>query len=154
VAGDDPAAGDDYQQSVDYLQRTPVDLALARSRLVYGEWLRRQRRRRDARGQLRGALESFERMRVRGFAGRARAELAATGEQAQTRSDSVGLRLTPQELQIAQLAATGAANREIATRLFLSAATVDYHLRSVYRKLGVSRRVLLAQALSDAGLAA
>jgi DNA-binding CsgD family transcriptional regulator len=154
VAGDDPAAGDDYQQSVDNLQRTPVDLALARSRLVYGEWLRRQRRRRDARDQLRAALESFERMRAGGFAERARAELAATGEHAQTRSDPVGLQLTPQELQIAQLAAGGAANRDIATRLFLSAATIDYHLRSVYRKLGVSRRVLLAQALSDAGLAA
>jgi DNA-binding CsgD family transcriptional regulator len=154
VAGDDPAADMAYEQSVDYLQRTPVDLALARSRLVYGEWLRRQRRRRDARAQLRAALESFERMRARGFASRARAELAATGEQAQARSDSSGLQLTPQELQIAQLAAIGAANREIATRLFLSAATVDYHLRSVYRKLGVSRRVLLAQALSNAGLAA
>jgi DNA-binding CsgD family transcriptional regulator len=153
LAGDDPAAGDGYQQSVDYLQRTPVDLALARSRLVYGEWLRRQRRRRDARDQIRAALEGFERMRTHGFADRARAELAATGEQAQKRSGAAGPQLTPQELQIAQLAAGGAANRDIATRLFLSAATVDYHLRSVYRKLGVSRRVLLAQALNDAGLA-
>lgn len=154
VADDEPAAGDDYQQSVDHLQRTPVDLALARTRLVYGEWLRRQRRRREAREQLRAALECYERMRAHAFANRARTELAATGEHAQTRSDSADLQLTPQELQIAQLAASGAANREIATRLFLSAATVDYHLRSIYRKLGVSRRVLLAQALSDAGLAA
>ena len=154
LVGDDPAAEDDYQQSIDYLQRTPVDLALARSRLVYGEWLRRQRRRRDARDQLRTAAESFERIRAHGFADRARTELAATGEHAQTRSDPARLQLTPQELQIAQLAAGGAANRDIATRLFLSAATVDYHLRSVYRKLGVNRRVRLAQALSDAGLAA
>lgn len=116
--------------------------------------MRRQRRRRDARGQLRAALESFERMRAHGFADRARAELAATGEHAEGRSDPAEVRLTPQELQVAQLAAGGAANRDIATRLFLSAATVDYHLRSVYRKLGISRRVLLAQALSDAGLAA
>ncbi|WP_210587671.1 AAA family ATPase [Streptomyces sp. GESEQ-35] len=152
LRGDHPDADDDYQQSIDYLQRTPVALAVARSRLVYGEWLRRQRRRRDARHQLSTALESFERMPAYGFADRARAELAATGEHRHKQADPAGVRLTPQELQIAQLAAGGATNRDIATRLFLSAATVDYHLRSVYRKLGVSRRVLLAQALVGAGI--
>jgi DNA-binding CsgD family transcriptional regulator len=152
LAGDDPAAEDGYRQSIDYLQFTTVALAVARSRLVYGEWLRRQRRRRDARDQLRAAAESFERMRMNGFADRARAELAATGEHVQSGAGGAGVQLTPQELQIAQLAAGGATNREIATRLFLSAATVDYHLRGVYRKLGITRRARLAAALGKASL--
>jgi DNA-binding CsgD family transcriptional regulator len=154
TAGDDPGADDTYQQSIEYLQGTPVVLSLARSRLVYGEWLRRQRRRRDARGQLRAALESFERMGALGFAGRARAELAATGEHAVERTGGNGPRLTPQETQIARLAAVGATNRDIATQLFLSTATVDYHLRKVYRKLDVTRRASLPHALLDAGLEA
>jgi DNA-binding CsgD family transcriptional regulator len=152
LAGDDPGADDNYQQSIGYLQDTPVVLALARSRLVYGEWLRRQRRRRDARDQLRTALESFERMGAHGFAGRARSELGATGEPAMERTERAGPQLTPQETQIARLAAAGATNRDIATRLFLSAATVDYHLRKVYRKLDVTRRVSLVHALLAAGL--
>ena len=151
LKGDDPTADDDYQNSIDYLQRTPVALAVARTRLVYGEWLRRQRRRRDARDQLGIALESFEQMHAHGFADRARVELAATGEHRRRQVDPAGAGLTPQELQIAQLASGGATNRDIATRLFLSAATVEYHLRSVYQKLGINRRVLLAQALIDAG---
>jgi DNA-binding CsgD family transcriptional regulator len=152
LAGDDPGADDNYQQSIRYLQGTPVVLSLARSRLVYGEWLRRQRRRRDARGQLRTALESFERMGARGFAGRARAELAATGEHAMERTGQDGPQLTPQEAQIARLAAAGAPNRDIATQLFLSTATVDYHMRKVYRKLDVTRRASLPRALLDARL--
>jgi DNA-binding CsgD family transcriptional regulator len=152
LAGDDPEADDDYQQSIGYLQDTPVALALARSRLVYGEWLRRQRRRRDARDQLRTALESFQRMGARGFAERARAELAATGEHAMDPTGQDGPQLTPQETQIARLAAAGATNRDIATRLFLSRATVDHHLRKVYRKLEVARRSSLPNALLAAGL--
>jgi DNA-binding CsgD family transcriptional regulator len=152
LAGDDTRADDDYQQSVDYFLDTPVVLALARSRLLYGEWLRRQRRRRDARDQLRMALDSFERMGARSFAGRARSELAATGEHVTERAEQAGAQLTPQESQIARLAAGGAANRDIATRLFLSAATVDYHLRAVFRKLGVTRRASLTNALLNAGL--
>jgi DNA-binding CsgD family transcriptional regulator len=152
LAGDDPGADDDYQRSVGYLQGTPVVLSLARSRLVYGEWLRRQRRRRDARDQLRAALESFERMGARGFAGRARTELAATGEHAMEHAGQDGPQLTPQEAQIARLAAAGVINRDIATQLFLSTATVDYHLRKVYRKLDVTRRAGLPRALLDAGL--
>jgi DNA-binding CsgD family transcriptional regulator len=147
LAGDDHGADDSYQQSIEYLQDTPVALSLARSRLVYGEWLRRQRRRRDARDQLRTALESFERMGAHGFAGRVRSELAATGEHAMKRTGHNGLQLTPQETQIARLAATGITNRDIATQLFLSAATVDYHLRKVYRKLDVTRRTGLLRAL-------
>jgi DNA-binding CsgD family transcriptional regulator len=152
LADDDPGAGDTYQQSVEYLQSTPVVFSLARSRLVYGEWLRRQRRRRDARDQLRTALESFERMGAGGFCGRARAELAATGEHAGERTDRRRPQLTPQETQIARLAAAGVINRDIATQLFLSTATVDYHLRNVCRKLDVTRRASLSRALLDAGL--
>jgi DNA-binding CsgD family transcriptional regulator len=92
-------------------------------------------------------------MRANGFASRARAELAATGDHVDSPANPARVQLTPQELQIAQLAAGGATNREIATRLFLSAATVDYHLGGVYRKLGVSRRVRLAEALVEEGLA-
>jgi DNA-binding CsgD family transcriptional regulator len=152
LAGDDPGADEDYQQSIGYLRDTPVVLALARSRLLYGEWLRRQRRRRDARVQLRSALEAFERTGARGFAGRTRAELAAAGEHDLVRTSKDGLRLTPQEAQVARLAAAGAVNRDIATQLFLSPATVDYHLRKVYRKLDVTRRTGLPRALLDAGL--
>jgi DNA-binding CsgD family transcriptional regulator len=154
AAGDDPQAGRDYEQSVECLLAAPVALSLARSRLVYGEWLRRQRRRRDARDQLRAALDSFERMGARGFAGRARAELAATGEHVVKNAEPNGPQLTPQETQIARLAAEGASNRDIATRLFLSSATVDYHLRKVYQKLGVPRRASLHRALLDVGLEA
>jgi DNA-binding CsgD family transcriptional regulator len=152
LAGDDPGADDNYRQSIEYLQGTPVALPLARSRLAYGEWLRRQRRRRDARDQLRTALESFERMGAHGFAGRTRGELAATGEHAMERAGPNGPQLTPQETQIARLAAAGGTNRDIATQLFLSAATVDYHLRKVYRKLDVTRRASLHRALLAADL--
>jgi DNA-binding CsgD family transcriptional regulator len=152
LAGDEPGADDNYRQSIEYLQGTPVALPLARSRLAYGEWLRRQRRRRDARDQLRTALESFERMGAHGFAGRTRGELAATGEHAMERAGPNGPQLTPQETQIARLAAAGVTNRDIATQLFLSAATVDYHLRKVYRKLDVTRRASLHRALLAADL--
>ncbi len=152
LAADAAEAENDYLRSVELLRTTPVTLGLARSRLVYGEWLRRRRRRSDARGQLRAALESFERLGIDGFAARTRAELAATGEHARRRTADVGAQLTPQELQIARIAAGGATNRAIAAQLFLSAATVNYHLCSIYRKLGISRRAGLALALLDAGL--
>jgi DNA-binding CsgD family transcriptional regulator len=152
LAADAAEAEDDYLRSVELLRTTPVTLALARSHLVYGEWLRRQRRRRDARVHLRAALESFERLRIDGFAARTRAELAATGEHSRSRTTGTSVQLTPQELQIARMAAGGATNRAIAAQLFLSAATVNYHLCSVYRKLGISRRAGLALALVDAGM--
>jgi DNA-binding CsgD family transcriptional regulator len=154
LAADAAGAEDEYLRSVELLRTTPVTLALARSHLVYGEWLRRRRRRGDARVQLRAALDSFERLRIEGFAARTRAELAATGEHARSRTSGTGVRLTPQELQIAWMAAGGATNRAIAARLFLSAATVGYHLASIYRKLGISRRAGLLLALLDAGLVA
>ena len=110
------------------------------TQLVYGEWLRRQRRRRDARAQLEAARDTFESMGANGFADRARVELLATGVRARKRVDETRHDLTPQESQIARLAAGGATNPEIGTRLFISANTVDYHLRKVYRKLDIKSR--------------
>jgi DNA-binding CsgD family transcriptional regulator len=123
----------------------------ARTRLLYGEWLRRHRRRTEARTQLRAAVEGFERLTAAPWADRARNELRATGEAAapSVRVDPLG-RLTAQELQVVRLAATGATNRDIAGRLFLSPRTVGYHLYKAYPKLGISsRRELTALHLDD-----
>jgi DNA-binding CsgD family transcriptional regulator len=120
---------------------------------LYGEWLRRQRRRRGAREQLRTACELFDALGMDAFADRARAELRAAGEHVAARRDGTPDTLTPQEARIAQLAAEGATNQEIASRLFVSASTVDYHLRKVFRKLGVTRRAQLSRALSAPDLA-
>ncbi len=136
-----------FEESLEHLGRTPVTTDLARSHLVYGEWLRRANRRLEARDQLRTAHAFFERMGAAAFEARARLELAATGERARKRSVEHQTDLTPQELQIAHLAATGATNPEIATQLFLSASTVDYHLRKVFKKLGLTSRRQLADAL-------
>jgi DNA-binding CsgD family transcriptional regulator len=136
-----------YQESIQHLSETRVPPELARSRLLYGEWLRRQRRRLDARSQLRTALEAFTSMGAEAFALRAERELLATGERARKRTTDTVDELTPQETQIALLAASGQRNREIAAQLFISTSTVDYHLRKVYRKLGVKSRTQLAQKL-------
>ncbi|MCO5991696.1 helix-turn-helix transcriptional regulator, partial [Actinoallomurus spadix] len=120
----------------------------ARTELLYGEWLRRARRRSDARGPLRSALEVFEGLRAEPWAERARAELRATGESAATaRPAAADLleRLTPQELQVVRLAAEGNSSRDIAAQLFLSPRTVEYHLYKAYPKLGVSSRRELAR---------
>jgi DNA-binding CsgD family transcriptional regulator len=115
---------------------------------VYGEWLRRQKRRADARVELHVAYEMFATMGAVAFAERARVELAATGEYARKRSVGTSNELTPQEGQVAILAAEGATNREIAERMYLSESTVDYHLRKVYRKLGLVSRRQLRNVLS------
>jgi DNA-binding CsgD family transcriptional regulator len=141
------AAEESYCEAIDRLSRTRRRPALARSHLLYGEWLRRQRRRRDARDQLRTAFAMFDSMGMEAFAGRARAELRATGERARPRGPEAPEVLTPQEEQIARLVAEHLSNREIAARLFISASTVEYHLRKIFRKFGVSSRTQLARAL-------
>jgi ATP/maltotriose-dependent transcriptional regulator MalT len=116
----------------------PLDLA--RTQLLYGEYLRRVRRRTDARGQLRAALEVFEGLGARPWAERAHRELRATGEVARKRDPSTLGELTPQELQIARFVADGATNREVAAQLFLSKRTIDYHLRKIFTKLDITSR--------------
>jgi DNA-binding CsgD family transcriptional regulator len=127
----------------------PFDLA--RIHLLYGEHLRRERRRTDARVQLRAALEAFERFRAEPWAERARAELRASGETARKRDPSTVSQLTPQEVQVARFVADGLSNKEIAAQLFLSPRTIDSHVRNIFGKLGITSRVQLARlALDDA----
>jgi DNA-binding CsgD family transcriptional regulator len=137
-----------YRESVAHLSGPRVRLELARTHLLYGEWLRRERRRLDARKHLRTALEAFTNMGTEAFARRAERELLATGERARKRTLDTLDQLTPQETQIARLAAKGNTNREIAAQLFISPSTVEYHLRKVFRKLDVKSRTQLAHRIS------
>jgi DNA-binding CsgD family transcriptional regulator len=141
-------AEDGHRLSIEHLRQCQVTPQLARSHLLYGEWLRHRRRRRGAREQLRAACELFGALGMGTFAQRARAELRAVGEHAAVPRTGTPDTLTPQEAQIARLVAGGATNQEIAAQLFISASTVDYHLRKVFRKLGVTRRAQLPNALS------
>jgi ATP/maltotriose-dependent transcriptional regulator MalT len=144
-AGEDAEAG--YREAVSRLGRTGFRPDLARAHLLYGEWLRRERRRADARAELRAAHELFDVIGMRAFAQRARRELLATGETTRRRSAGTAEELTPQEAQIARLARTGMSNPEIAAELFLTTHTIEYHLRKVFIKLGITSRRQLRQAL-------
>ena len=136
-----------YREAIDRLGRIRLRVDLARAHLVYGEWLRRQRRRRDARDQLGRAYQIFDAIGAAAFAERARTELRATGGYARQQTVETPDTLTAQEALIARLAGEGASNSEIAARLFISPATVAYHLRKVFTKLGISSRSQLAPAL-------
>ncbi|MEV4350449.1 LuxR C-terminal-related transcriptional regulator [Actinoplanes sp. NPDC049596] len=147
LAGD--GAESHYAEAADLLGRTAVRTELARTHLVHGEWLRRRGRRTDARDQLRTAYDLFLGFGAAAFAERARVELRATGESARKRDDPAPATLTPQELQVATLAAGGATNTEIATRLFITASTVEYHLNKIFRKLGLTSRRQIAGRLGS-----
>jgi DNA-binding CsgD family transcriptional regulator len=136
-----------YRESIARLGRTRVRVELARGHLLYGEWLRRQSRRVDAREQLRTAHEMFATMGVEAFADRASRELLATGETVRKRTAGTSDELTAQEAQIARLARDGLSNPEIGTRLFISPRTVKYHLRKVFIKLDISSRNELDRVL-------
>jgi DNA-binding CsgD family transcriptional regulator len=146
TAGQDETEGH-HREAVERLGRTRMTAHLARAHLGYGEWLRREQRRVDAREQLRIAYELLDAMGAAAFAERARRELMATGEKVRRRSVETAGTLTSQEAQIARLAAEGATNPEIGTRLFISPRTVEYHLSKVFTKLGLSSRRELRTAL-------
>jgi ATP/maltotriose-dependent transcriptional regulator MalT len=139
-----------YRESIDHLGRTSVRVELARAHLLYGEWLRRERRRVDAREQLRTAHDLLSAMGAEAFAERARRELLATGETIRKRTVETRDELTAQETQIARLARDGLSNPEIGTRLFISPRTVKYHLRKVFIKLDISSRNELDRVLPGA----
>ena len=139
-----------YREAIEQLGRTRMVVHLARAHLVYGEWLRRENRRVDAREQLRAAHEAFGGMGAAAFAERARRELLATGETVRGRSPEARDQLTAQEAQIARLAADRHTNPEIGAQLFISPRTVEYHLRKVFMKLDISSRKELRGALGTA----
>ena len=136
-----------YRESIAHLGRTRIRAELARAHLLYGEWLRRERRRGDAREQLRVAHQMLEAMGLEGFAERARRELAATGETVRKRTVETRGELTAQEAQVATLARNGLTNPEIGSRLFISARTVQYHLSKVFTKLNITSRGQLDRVL-------
>jgi len=136
-----------YREAIDRLSHTQLRPELARTHLLYGEWLRRENRRADAREQLRTAHDQLTSIGMEAFAERARGELLATGEKVRKRSAETRDDLTAQERHIARLARDGLSNPEIGARLFLSPRTVEWHLRKVFSKLGISSRRELAKAL-------
>jgi DNA-binding NarL/FixJ family response regulator len=138
-----------YREAIDRLGRTQLRPEFARAQLLYGEWLRREGRRGDVREQLRTAHDLFASIGMEAFAERARRELLATGEQVRKRSPETREELTAQEEQIARLARDGLSNPEIGGQLFLSARTVEWHLRKVFTKLHISSRRQLRIALPE-----
>jgi len=152
LLGEGEAAESCYRESIERLGRTRIRVQLARAHLLYGEWLRRERRRGEAREQLRTARNMLDAMGIDAFAERARRELQATGETARRRSAETAVELTVQEVQVAQLAREGLSNPQIGARLFISTRTVQYHLGKVFTKLGITSRAQLKAALgSDPG---
>ncbi len=141
------AAEEEYREAIELLGRTRMATHLARARLVYGEWLRREKRRIDARNQLRPAFDALASMGAEAFAERAWRELQATGEKARKRTDDTRADLTPQEEEVAQLAREGRTNQEIGAQLFIGGRTVEWHLGKVFAKLDISSRHELEQAL-------
>jgi DNA-binding CsgD family transcriptional regulator len=149
LLSDGDAAERLYQEAIERLRRTRVRLQLARTHLLYGEWLRRERRRLDARVQLRTALELFTNMGTEAFAGRAERELLASGERVRKRQVETREQLTNQETQVARLAGDGLSNREIGARLIISPHTVAYHLRKVFSKLDITSRNQLGRVMAQ-----
>jgi DNA-binding CsgD family transcriptional regulator len=147
---DGDAAEPLYQEALERFERGRIPIMVGRARLLYGEMLRRQQRRVDARVQLRGAHDVLSACGVTGFAERAARELAATGETLRVRSHPARDQLTEQERNVARLARSGLSNREIGSRLFISARTAEYHLHKVFIKLGITSRAELRSALADA----
>ena len=141
------AAESCYRESIERLGRCRIRAELARSHLLYGEWLRRERRRAEAREQLRTAHRMLDEMGMEAFAERARRELAATGETARRRTVETTVKLTAQEVQVAQLARDGLSNPDIGARLFISPGTVHYHLGKVFAKLDITSRSQLDRVL-------
>lgn len=146
-----PEAEAGFIRAIELLSNPKMNFELAKTQLLFGEWLRRQGRRRDARIQLQTAYEELDALGVAHLAERAKIELAATGEHARKRTYDTQDDLTPQEAQVAGMAAQGARNIEIAQRLFISPATVEYHLSKVYRKLGIDSRAKLVRSMMIAG---
>jgi DNA-binding CsgD family transcriptional regulator len=147
LLSDGDAAERLYREAIERLQRTRLRPDLGRAHLVYGEWLRRERRRLDAREHLRTALEMFQDMDMAGFAGRAEHELLGTGGRARKRTVETREELTAQEAQVARLAREGQSNSAIGEQLFISQHTVAYHLRKVFTKLDITSRNQLGRAL-------
>jgi DNA-binding CsgD family transcriptional regulator len=153
LLSDGDAAERLYREAIERLSRSRIAVHLARAHLLYGEWLRRERRRTDAREQLRTAHELFVTMGAEAFAQRAERELLATGETARKRTDESGDQLTAQEAQVARLARDGLSNPEIGAQLFISPRTVQYHLRKIFTKLGITSRRQLDRVMGVNGQA-
>jgi DNA-binding CsgD family transcriptional regulator len=147
LAATGPEAEAGFIEAIELLSNPKIRFELAKTQLLFGEWLRRQGRRRDARPQLQAAYEELDALGIDHLAERAKIELAATGERARRRTYDTQDDLTPQEAQVARMAAQGARNSEIANRLFISPATVEYHLSKVYRKLGIDSRAKLVRSM-------
>ena len=149
LLSDGAVADDLYREAIDRLSRTRVRPDLARAHLLYGEWLRREGRRTDAREELHTAYVMFDAIGMEAFAERTRMELLATGLKVRKRDDETRDRLTPQEEQIARLARDGLSNPDIGAMLFLSRRTVEWHLHKVFAKLDISSRKELVEALAE-----